>query len=110
MNFREYQDEAITTLIKNKNTPVELFARLILGLAGENGEIAEKAKKLLRGDCNMTFKFKNEIKKECGDLLWYLANLVDFLGLDLEEVAKENIDKLASRKKRGKIKGSGDLR
>jgi len=110
MTFKEYQEKAITTLIINKNTPMELFARLVLGLAGESGEIAEKAKKLLRGDGHTTLKFKKEIKKECGDLLWYLTNLIDFLGLDLEEIAKENITKLASRKKRDKIRGKGDNR
>jgi len=51
-----------------------------------------------------------EIEKELGDVLWYLAQLATELGLNLEEVAKKNLEKIYSRKKRGKIKGSGDKR
>jgi hypothetical protein len=43
-------------------------------------------------------------------VLWYVAQLASELGLDLDEVAQGNIDKLLSRQRRGVISGSGDER
>jgi len=39
-----------------------------------------------------------------------LANLADELDLSLEEIAKINLDKLASRQKRDCLHGDGDNR
>lgn len=82
-----------------------------LGLAGEAGEVAEKVKKIIR-DHNgvVTPEFKQEIIKELGDVLWYVAALSSELGVTMEEVAKLNMEKLLSRKKRGVISGNGDNR
>ena len=51
-----------------------------------------------------------EIKKELGDVLWYVSQVATELTLSLDEVALCNIEKLQSRKKRGKLSGSGDNR
>jgi NTP pyrophosphatase (non-canonical NTP hydrolase) len=51
-----------------------------------------------------------EIKKEMGDVLWYLAQLSTEFGFPLEDVASLNLEKLASRKERGMLHGSGDNR
>jgi NTP pyrophosphatase (non-canonical NTP hydrolase) len=53
---------------------------------------------------------KEEIKKELGDVLWYLSQIATELGLSLSDVAKLNIEKLQSRLERNKISGSGDNR
>ncbi|MDU7040162.1 MAG: MazG nucleotide pyrophosphohydrolase domain-containing protein, partial [Lactococcus lactis] len=53
---------------------------------------------------------KKAISYELGDLLWYLATSARYLGISLEQVASENIEKLESRLNRGKISGSGDER
>jgi len=53
---------------------------------------------------------KAELKKELGDVVWYIAVLADSLGLSFEEVIKLNTEKLASRKARNVIKGAGDNR
>ena len=50
------------------------------------------------------------IADELGDVLWYLAILADDLEVDLEDVAKWNVDKLQRRMKSNKIKGDGDNR
>ena len=58
--------------------------------------------------------FDNEsrlaLKKELGDVLWYLSNLCDELNFSLSDVAKNNLEKLNLRLSRGKISGSGDDR
>ena len=48
--------------------------------------------------------------KELGDVLWYAAQLATELGLELEEIARENLLKLRSRQRRGMLSGSGDDR
>ncbi len=110
MKFNEYQNQALKTII---STDDELKDRLhwVLGINGEAGEIAEKAKKIIRDKQGiMNDKDREDFGKEIGDVLWYLAVFANHLGLSLEDVAKANLEKLASRQKRGKLSGSGDNR
>ncbi len=82
-----------------------------LGLAGETGEVCEKVKKVIRDNGgNFDADAVSAIRKELGDVLWYVARLAAELGLDMEDVAAENLNKLASRKERGQLHGSGDDR
>lgn len=82
-----------------------------LGLVGEAGEVAEKVKKCIRDDRGMISEEKRiEIVKEMGDVLWYLAVLSDSIGVDLQDVATRNIEKLESRFQRNQLHGSGDNR
>jgi NTP pyrophosphatase (non-canonical NTP hydrolase) len=55
-------------------------------------------------------RFKGEIAKEIGDVLWYCAALADDLGFSLQQIAEMNMYKLKSRKAAGKIQGDGDNR
>ena len=87
------------------------FLEKILGLAGEAGEAADKVKKILRDKGGFASEEdRAELIKELGDVLWYLANIARYLDIDLSEVAKGNIDKLESRRKRNKLHGEGDNR
>ena len=42
--------------------------------------------------------------------MWYVAQLASELGLELEDIARENLEKLFSRQRRGVLSGSGDER
>ena len=87
------------------------FIYPVLGLCGESGEIAEKIKKVIRDEGGVASDLKKEeIKKELGDVLWYISQIATELGLSLDAVAKANIEKLQSRLERNKISGSGDNR
>ena len=101
----DYQNKACSTAIFPKETAL---AYLTLGLAGEAGEIANKAKKLIRDGDNPDKR--EEIGKELGDVCWYLAVLAEELGMNLGKIMEDNIEKLASRKQRGTLGGSGDNR
>ena len=109
MQFNEYQKSARQTAIYSdagKN-----FAYPALGLCGEAGEVAEKIKRVVRdGRDSVTPEEVKEISKELGDVLWYVANLAAEIGLNLDDIATENIEKLKSRKERGVLHGSGDNR
>ena len=106
MNFNEYQKLARSTAVYPEEHKVVYPA---LGLCGEAGEVADKIKKTIRGDSSLV-EVTGSIADELGDVLWYLAILADDLGVDLEDIAKWNVDKLQRRMKSNKIKGDGDNR
>jgi len=82
-----------------------------LGLSGEAGEVAEHAKKAIRDDDGeISDERRTAMAKELGDVLWYVAQLASELGLDLDEIAQTNLDKLLSRQRRGVLSGNGDDR
>lgn len=82
-----------------------------LGLAGEAGEVAEHAKKAIRDDAGqVTDERRAAMAKELGDVLWYVSQLATELGLELDEIADTNLQKLLSRQRRGVLSGSGDER
>jgi len=82
-----------------------------LGLCGETGEVAEKIKKIIRDNNSIAdLERINDIKKELGDVMWYIAQLATELNLTLENIAQTNIDKLQERMKNNLIHGSGDNR
>ncbi len=109
MDFRNYQLEARLTAQYPDVGHNPIYPTL--GLAGEAGEVAEKVKKVLRDKGGMLeSRTGNEIKLELGDVLWYVSQLATELEISLDDIAKANLDKLASRAQRGKISGSGDER
>jgi NTP pyrophosphatase (non-canonical NTP hydrolase) len=55
-------------------------------------------------------EFITELKKELGDCLWFIAGICYSQNISLEEIAIQNLAKLASRKERGVIDGNGDNR
>lgn len=109
MDFEEYQKKSRKTALYpdvGNN-----FVYPTLGLAGEAGEVSEKVKKIIRDDGGEVLpEKKKELAKELGDVLWYVSQLATEFGLSLDDIAKENIEKLYSRLERGKINGSGDNR
>lgn len=110
MTLNEYQQQALKTAV---NTYEPLMEKTIwaMGVAGEAGELIEKWKKIVAyKNGEVTQDDVNELAKELGDVVWYIAVLADRLGLTLEDVMQRNVAKLASRQKRGVIKGRGDNR
>jgi NTP pyrophosphatase (non-canonical NTP hydrolase) len=108
MELSEYQRQSRRTA----EYPREAWlAYPALGLAGEAGEVAEHAKKAIRDDGgSVGEERKTAMSKELGDVLWYVAQLATELGLDLDEIARQNLEKLFSRQRRGVLSGSGDER
>ena len=109
MDFNEYQKKAFETAIypdKGDNIIYPAF-----GIGGETGEVLNKIKKILRDEnFSISDEKKDELIKEIGDLLWYIAALSTELKINLNDIAEKNIAKLSSRKERNQLHGSGDNR
>lgn len=123
MQLEDYQKRAMTTCTKSS----ENFSYMMLNLVGEVGEFASKVAKAIRkeqikmlrtGDIHYNIgmdaqemKDHNiELKKEVGDILWQLSGLCTVMGWSLDEIAQENLRKLADRQSRNVIVGEGDNR
>lgn len=109
MTFEEYQKKSrITAKYPNADSN---YIYPTLGLAGESGEVAEKIKKVIRDkEGKIDTDAREAIKKEMGDVLWYLTQLATELKLSLDDVAMGNLEKLYDRMNRGKLSGDGDNR
>lgn len=109
MTFQEYQKQSRQTALYpdvGNN-----FIYPTLGLTGEAGEVSDKIKKVIRDkDNKIDEETRLALKKELGDVLWYIAQLSTELGLNLEKVAQGNLDKLFKRLGTNSIKGDGDDR
>jgi NTP pyrophosphatase (non-canonical NTP hydrolase) len=113
MNIQDYSTKALSTDLFESTDDIASAAMLekVLGLVGEAGEVADKFKKLLRDKGGVASEEeRKEIVKELGDVLWYVNSISHYLGYNLEDAAKLNLEKLASRKERNVLHGSGDNR
>ena len=99
-----YQQQAKATAVYPE---VKADQYLIAGLAGEVGELASIFAKHWRGDGDLNH---DHAKAELGDVLWFVAMLAEQLDTDLSTIAQNNLNKLADRANRGKLKGNGDNR
>ena len=124
MTLQEYQEQAMKTCLKESNN----FSYMILNLMGEVGEFSGKVAKLIRkGKASVGYFMPNdfemasidypgavdadnELMKEAGDILWQLSGLCTVMGWSLEDVAEQNLQKLADRQQRHVIDGNGDNR
>jgi NTP pyrophosphatase (non-canonical NTP hydrolase) len=110
MTFDEYQKQALTTAV---NSYEPLMAKTIwaMGVAGEAGEVVEKWKKIIAyKDGQVSQEDLDNLAKELGDVVWYIAVMADSLGLSFEDVMQRNVEKLKSRQARNVIRGKGDNR
>jgi NTP pyrophosphatase (non-canonical NTP hydrolase) len=108
MTLDEYQTAARQTALFSSDHRVTYPA---LGLASEAGEVAGKVKKVLRDHGGEFDPAQTAaIRDELGDVLWYVAVLAGDLGLSLDDIAAQNVEKLRSRMSRGTIQGNGDHR
>lgn len=121
MELNDYQKRAMTTCTESS----ENFSYMMLNLVGEVGEFSSKVAKAIRKDkaCiyynhlqtesgpnTMTKEDVEDLQKEAGDILWQLSGLCSVMGWSLEEIAEENLRKLADRQSRNVIVGEGDNR
>lgn len=97
MEGKEYQKLAMKTLNPSL-TKKDMLVNGVMGLNGESGEVIDIVKKHMFQGHELD---KDKIKKELGDVMWYVAEICEALNLSLDEVMEGNIEKLAKRFKDG---------
>jgi len=93
MTINEYQKLAMTTL-NPALSETEVLLNGVMGLCGESGEAIDLVKKWMMQGHSLD---KAHLRKELGDIAWYLAETATAIGCDLESILQENIDKLKAR-------------
>lgn len=104
MNFKDYQEKAWSFALDTAKS----HAYIENGLVGEVGEVYSILAKATRDGVPEDYDIK--LKKELGDVLWFVAGMATMHGFDLQEIADLNVRKLEARKAFGTIGGSGDNR
>ena len=95
MKLDDFQDIVMGFVYVESELPNFIYPAI--GLAGETGEVMEEIKKSIREGLTIPKNRRENIKKELGDVLFYVAMLAESLDLSLEEIANENIRKLTER-------------
>ena len=92
MQMNEYQKAAARTM-NQKLYPEQQANHALHGMTGEIGEIHGIYQKSYQGHVIDPA----HLKKELGDLLWFISEYCTAMGWTLEDVAQMNIDKLKAR-------------
>ena len=122
MEFNDYQSKSYETagvyadFDSDAATDEEKAMFLALAINGEAGELAEKVKKGVREGQTVdsqNFEANNyftDAEAELGDILWYMAQLATLFDTWFDNIAEDNLAKLADRDERDEIFGDGDNR
>jgi NTP pyrophosphatase (non-canonical NTP hydrolase) len=105
MQLSYYQTKAMSYRL---DTADEAYA--LLNLSGEVGELHSLVAKSMRDGVEDEAKFKELAGKELGDIMWMVAAVASDMGLSLEKLCEQNIEKLEHRKQNNTIQGSGNER
>jgi NTP pyrophosphatase (non-canonical NTP hydrolase) len=103
MDFNEFQEECKQTANPHMEWQ-QANLNWALGICGEAGEYSEIIKKDAFHGKVMNL---DDVRKELGDVLYYVAMAAANLGIDLGDIAQANVDKLRKRYPNGFKKGGG---
>ena len=93
MTINEYQELAMRTVNPKLNKD-EILINSVMGLCGESGEAIDIVKKWFAHGHELD---REHLKKELGDIAWYLAEAATALDITLESVLEANVEKLKKR-------------
>lgn len=102
MQLNKYQELAFKTALETAKNP----AYMVSNLTSEAGEVAGKYAKWIRDGV----LDEAGMQKEVGDVLWQIAGLSTVMGWSLDDVASQNLRKLAQRQINNTLSGEGDNR
>lgn len=93
MDIKEFQNKSTRT-INHALTTEQLISNMCMGISGETGEVIDIIKKHLYQGHDLN---KEHLTEELGDVMFYITNLATLVGIDMQEVLQNNVDKLLKR-------------
>ena len=83
--------------LKEKNFPTERLLTAAVGMSAEAGEFTEVVKKIVFQGKEPTEENLFHLKRELGDIMWYVMQACMGLNISLEEIVEMNVEKLSAR-------------
>jgi|TARA_B100001094_G_C18177902_1_gene799032 NTP pyrophosphatase (non-canonical NTP hydrolase) len=83
--------------LNGKNSDIHRLLTAAVGLSAESGEFTEVVKKIIFQGKPYSEENVFHMKRELGDIMWYLAQACMALNTNFNEILEMNIDKLKSR-------------
>ena len=87
----------VVDLIEKDNFPVERLLTASVGMCAEAGEFTEIIKKIIFQGKPVNEDNLFHLKRELGDIMWYVMQACMGLDISLDEIVQMNIDKLKAR-------------
>ena len=83
--------------LEGQGFPSERLLTASVGMCAEAGEFTEVVKKIVFQGKPVNEENLFHLKRELGDIMWYVMQACMGLGTDLNEIIEMNVEKLASR-------------
>ena len=102
-NHREEMIQRLVDIEKTYGINPSLLMTAAIGLSSESGEFIEIVKKAVFQGKPLDKDVQFHLKRELGDIMWYVANACRTLDLTLDDIISENVEKLKSRYPHGEF-------
>jgi NTP pyrophosphatase (non-canonical NTP hydrolase) len=83
--------------LREQEFPAERLLTAAVGMSAEAGEFTEIVKKIVFQGKPVTEENLFHLKRELGDILWYVSQACIGLDISIEEVIQMNFEKLSAR-------------
>ena len=83
--------------LEGQGFPSERLLTAAVGMSAEAGEFTEVVKKIVFQGKPVNEENLFHLKRELGDIMWYVAQACMGLGTSLDEIMEMNVEKLSSR-------------
>ena len=90
-------ERSLYTMKTEHLVPPERLLTATLGLSAEAGEFGDLVKKCIFQGKELNEENKLHMKKELGDIMWYMAQACMALDTDFNEILSMNVEKLSAR-------------
>ena len=81
----------------SEGVPVERLLTAAVGMSAESGEFTEIVKKMIFQGKPVNEENRFHLRRELGDIMWYVAQACMALDTSIDEIIEMNVDKLKSR-------------
>ena len=94
-SYRDFTERLLT--LEEQGFPTERLMTAAVGMSAEAGEFTEIVKKMVFQGKPVNDENLFHLKRELGDIMWYVSQACLGLDISLEEVIQMNFEKLSAR-------------